>query len=70
LVRRPLIGLLYQPRMTDDECGTLGGTRIGRGSGQSSWLQIQRSRVRFSALSAILRSTGSGTGSTQPREVN
>jgi hypothetical protein len=31
-VRRPLIGLLYQPRMTDDECGTVGGMRIGRGN--------------------------------------
>ena len=35
-------------------------------SGQSFWLQIQRSRVRSPALS----SSGSGTGSTQPREVN
>jgi hypothetical protein len=30
LVRRPLIGLFYQPRMTD-ECGAIGGMRIGRG---------------------------------------
>ena len=30
-------------------------------SGQSFWLQIQRSRV-------FLSSSGSGTGSTQPRE--
>jgi hypothetical protein len=37
-------------------------------SSQSSWLQIQRSRVRFSALPDFLRSGGSGTGSTQPRE--
>jgi hypothetical protein len=29
LVRRPLIGLLYQPRMIDDECGAVGGMRIG-----------------------------------------
>jgi hypothetical protein len=36
LVRRPLFGLLYQPRMIDDdECGTVGGIRIGRGN-QSS----------------------------------
>jgi hypothetical protein len=27
LVRRPLTGLLYQPRMTDDECGTVGISR-------------------------------------------
>jgi hypothetical protein len=39
-------------------------------NGQSYWLQIQRSRVRFPALSDFLRSSGSGTGSTQPREDN
>jgi hypothetical protein len=33
LVRRPLIGLLYLPRMIDDdECGAVGGMRIGRGN--------------------------------------
>ena len=37
-------------------------------SGQSFWLQIQRSRVRSPALPDFLSS--SGTGSTQPREVN
>jgi hypothetical protein len=31
---------------------------------------IQRSRVRFPALTEFLSSFGSGTGSTQPREVN
>jgi hypothetical protein len=39
-------------------------------SGQSSWLQNQRFRVRFPALPDFLRSIGSGTGSTQPREDN
>ena len=39
-------------------------------SGQIFWLQIQRSRVRFPALSDFLSSSRSGTGSTQPREVN
>ena len=39
-------------------------------SGQSFWLQIQRSRVRFPALPDFLSSNGSGTGSTQPREIN
>jgi hypothetical protein len=39
-------------------------------SGQSSWLQIQRSRVRFPTLPDFLRSSGFGTGSTQPREYN
>jgi hypothetical protein len=37
-------------------------------SGQSFWLQIQRSRVRFPALPDFLSSSGPGTGSTQPRE--
>jgi predicted ferric reductase len=35
-------------------------------SGQTSWLQIQRSRFRFPALPGILSSSGSGTVSTQP----
>jgi len=39
-------------------------------SGQSFWLEIQRSRVRSPALPNFLSSSGSGTGSTQPREVN
>ena len=39
-------------------------------SGQSFWLQIQRSRVRFPALQDFLCGSGSGTGCTQPREVN
>jgi hypothetical protein len=39
-------------------------------SGQSFWLQIQGSRARFPALPDFLRSSGSGTGSTQPRENN
>ena len=38
-------------------------------SGQRFWLQIQRSRVRSPALPDFLSSSGSGTGSTQPREV-
>jgi hypothetical protein len=32
LVRQPLTGLLYQPRTIDDECGAVGGMRIGRGN--------------------------------------
>jgi hypothetical protein len=35
--------------------------------GQSSWLQVWD---RFPALPDFLRSSGSGTGSTQPREYN
>ena len=38
-------------------------------SGQSFWLQIQRSQVRSPALPDFLSSSGSGTGSTKPREV-
>jgi hypothetical protein len=37
---------------------------------QSSWLQIQRSWVPFPALPDFLRSSGSGTGSAQPRKDN
>jgi hypothetical protein len=36
--------------------------------GQSSWLQTQRTQVRFSALPDFLTSIGSETESTQPRE--
>jgi hypothetical protein len=32
LVRRPPIGLLYQPRLIDDELGATGGIRTGRGN--------------------------------------
>jgi hypothetical protein len=39
-------------------------------SRQSFWLQIHRSRVPFPALPDLLRSSGSGTGSTHPREDN
>jgi hypothetical protein len=30
LIRRSLISLFYQPRMIDDECGAVGGIKIGR----------------------------------------
>jgi hypothetical protein len=39
-------------------------------SGQSFWLQIQRSWVRLPALPDFLSGSGSGTGSTQPREYS
>ena len=42
--------------------------KLSWSSGQSFWLQIQRSRVRSPALPDFLSSSGSGTGSTQPRE--
>jgi hypothetical protein len=32
LVRRPPTGLLYQPRLIGDECGAVGGMRIGGGN--------------------------------------
>ena len=37
-------------------------------SGQSFWLQLQRSWVRFPALPDFLSGSGSGMGYTQPRE--
>jgi hypothetical protein len=39
-------------------------------SGRSSWLQIQRSRVRFPPLPDLLRCSGSETGYVQPCEDN
>jgi hypothetical protein len=37
LVRRPVLGLLYQPQMLDDDgCGAVGGMRICRGN-RSTW---------------------------------
>jgi hypothetical protein len=39
-------------------------------NGQSSWLQIQRSWVRFPALPYFLRNRDLERGSTQPREDN
>jgi hypothetical protein len=39
-------------------------------SGQSFWLQIQSYWVRFPVLPGFLRSSGSRTGSNQPREDN
>jgi hypothetical protein len=38
--------------------------------GQNSWLEAQRSLIRFPALPEFLRSSRSGTGSTQPCEYN
>jgi hypothetical protein len=54
--------------MTDDN--VVKPIHTVRSSGQSSWLEIQRSRVRFPPLSDFLRSSVSGTGYTQPREYN
>jgi hypothetical protein len=39
-------------------------------SGQRPWLQFQRYRVRFPGPTDVMRSSGSGTGSTQLRENN
>jgi hypothetical protein len=39
-------------------------------TGQSSSLQTERPRVRFPAIPDSLRSSGYGTGCTQPREYN
>jgi hypothetical protein len=32
LARRPITGLLYQPRTIDDDCGAVGGMKTGRGN--------------------------------------
>jgi hypothetical protein len=37
LLLGPLTGLLYQPRVMDDECGTVGGMRIDRANGSTRW---------------------------------
>jgi hypothetical protein len=39
-------------------------------SGQISWLQAQRSRIRLPELPDFLRSSGYETGCTQPRVYN
>ena len=71
--------ILVQDRITIARiAGAVLNIRVGKqefrpplwSSGQSFWLQIQRSRVRSPALPDFLSSIGSGTGSTQPREVN
>jgi hypothetical protein len=49
--------------------GRLSGNRLWS-NGLSSWLQIQRFRVRFPALPDFQRIIGSGTRSTQSREDN
>jgi hypothetical protein len=47
LVRRPLTGLFYQHRTIDDECGVVGGMRIGTGN----W-STRRKRVPGATLSS------------------
>jgi hypothetical protein len=37
--------------------------------GQTLWLQGQRSRVQLPVVQDFLRNSGSGTASTQPREL-
>jgi hypothetical protein len=58
----------------DSSVGILNRLSAGRpplwSSGQSFWIHIQRFRVRFPALPDFLRSSGSGTESTQPGEYN
>jgi hypothetical protein len=69
---------LHKPAvaLVDAKCCHLCGVSLAHcqphmfSSGQSSWLKIQRSRVPFPTLTDTLSSSGSGTGSTQPREDN
>jgi hypothetical protein len=75
-------GVLYPKYVTDMESGLRDrnqrereqlGFQIGPpllSGGQSSWLQIHGSRIRFPALPHFLRSSGSGMGSIRPREYN
>jgi hypothetical protein len=60
------ISVFNTPKNRPDFCVKCSG--ILWSSGQSSWLQIQRSRVRFPTLPDFLRSSASGTASTRPRE--
>jgi hypothetical protein len=57
----------YLGRVEQADCG-LAVFALMVPSGQSSWLQTQRSLVRFPALPDFLCSSGCGTGSTQPRK--
>jgi hypothetical protein len=52
------------------KCGTNYDTYIAEHSKTVIILKLKRSRVRFPALPDFLRSSGSGTGSTQPRDDN
>jgi hypothetical protein len=68
LVRRPLFGLLYQPQMIDhddDDCGAIGGMRIGRGNRSTRRKpalaplcppQIPHDLIRATTRAAVVRS--------------
>jgi hypothetical protein len=58
----------YGPILVLCPCVSFSGPPLWS-SDQSSWLQTQRYRVGFPGLPDFLSSSGSGTGSTQPREV-
>jgi hypothetical protein len=60
------ISVLDFDELDGEEKGIKGGGRR-RGGGEKEYLEV---RVRFPALPHFLRSSGSGTGSTQPREYN
>jgi hypothetical protein len=66
---RPCFSLSPKERNIISECLPSLGPPLWS-SGQSFWLQMQRSSVGFPALPDFLRSSGSGTGSTQPREYS
>jgi hypothetical protein len=52
------------------KCHSVGDRPVVWSSGQSSWLQIQKSWVQFPATPSFLRRSRCGTGSTQPRDYN
>ena len=60
-----LLSHFFQPWPKHCLCPTTGAQSL-----EICRLQIQRPRVRSPALPDFLSSSGSGTGSTQPREVN
>jgi hypothetical protein len=56
--------------LNDASSATYGNLQTKEEQWPPLWSSGQRSRVRFPALPNFLRSSGSGTGSTQPREDN
>jgi hypothetical protein len=62
-VRRPLTGLLYQPRMIDDERGAVDGMRVGRGN------RSTRSKPTHSATLFTTNPTRPDLGSNQATTV-
>jgi hypothetical protein len=55
LVRRPPFGLLYHsPMIDDDECGAVGGMRIGRGNQSQSYVTTDGQPASLSWNKALI----------------